>query len=152
MKNFREYKLFAICKVREFNDEWEDTDSYVYSKFSSEILDLPPEQLEKFLYRTIRCLTDRHQLIKTWRSTPITVLEELLDPKIYKLIAHEEYGVKNIYELRRSIHKYHDGSISSKIPGIAKVKGTKVLEAAEKLFPAFGKSVYTERWEKDEEV
>lgn len=146
MKNFREYKLFSVIQATEFNDEWKEIESYKYSVFSSEILDLPPEQLEKFLYRTIRCLTDKHQLIKTWRSTPISVLEELLDPKIYKLISHEECGVKNIYELRRSIHRYQDGTIHSKIPGIGNIKGAKILEAVEKLYPTFSKSIYTERW------
>lgn len=149
MKNFREYKLFSVIQATEFNDEWKEIESYKYSVFSSEILDLPPEQLEKFVNRTIKCLTDRHQLIKTWRSTPITVLEGLLDPKIYKLISHEEYGVKNIYELRRSIHRYQDGKIYSKIPGIGNVKGIKILEATEKIYPTFNKSIYTERWKEE---
>lgn len=142
--NTNDRTIFSIQEVRECDDNWNLLNKYNYASFSSSMLDLPSDELEQFVTKTIETLTIKHENIKRWRSTPIEVLEDKLDPKIYKLII--AHGITNLYELRRGISRCYDGKIRSMIVGIANVKGKVVLDALDEFDPFLGKSLYTERW------
>ena len=142
--NIRDNSIFSIQEVIECDDNWNLVNKYNYASFSSSMLDLPFDELDKFITKTIETLTIKHENIKRWRATPIEVLEDKLDPKIYKLIvAHD---ITNLYELRKNISRCYDGKIRSMIVGIANVKGKAVLDALDEFDPFLGKSLYTERW------
>jgi hypothetical protein len=109
------------------------------------MLNLPPEELETFLAKTIKALTDRYELIKRLQNTSIEVLKDRIDIKTYNLLVGD--GISDLYKLRRNIVRSSDGNIFSYVIGIGKVKGTKILNAVAELDPTFGNSLYTERWD-----
>ena len=142
--NVREHSVFSIQEVEEFDSNWKVVNTYRYAHFNSAMLNLPPEELETFLARAIKSLTDKYEIIKRLQSTSIEVLKDKIDAKTYKLLVDD--GISNLYKLRRNIIRTSNGRIFSYVVGIGKVKGDKILDAVAELDPAFGSSLYVERW------
>ena len=144
-KNWREYELFTIKEVTEYDENWNETGGYRYAHFCSNIIDLSNEELDVFIERTIKSLKDRQEFIAKIRSIPLETIKNDLDPKIYKLI--EYWEITNLYELRRNVHRRYDGTVTSRIAGIAKVKGTEILNVLEKHGVPIDNSMYGDKWE-----
>ncbi len=143
--NWREHVLFTIKEVTEYDENWNKTGGYRYAHFCSNIIDLSNEKLNAFIERTIKSLRDRQEFITKVRSIPLETIRDDLDPKIYKLIEH--WGITNLYELRRNVHRRWDGTVTSRIAGIAKVKGTEILNVLEKHGIPIDNSMYGDKWE-----
>ncbi len=143
--NWREHELFTIKQVTEYDENWKKTGGYKYAHFCSNIIDLSNEELNTFIERTIKSLRDRQEFITKVRSIPLETIKDDLDPKIYKLIEHQ--GITNLYELRRNVHRRWDGTVTSRIVGIAKVKGTEILNVLEKYGIPIDNSMYGDKWE-----
>jgi hypothetical protein len=136
--------LFTVTKVVEYNEDYTNHSSYKFCHFSSEVLSMSADELGAFVDKTIDFLTKHRDAIARLRSIDVSTVENDLDPKVYKLIV--EHGITNIYELRRHIHRRHTGEISSRIVGVAKVKGeqiVKVMEAKGYMIDLYT----TERWD-----
>jgi hypothetical protein len=144
-ENWRKHELFSINQVTEYNEQWGQTGSYRYAQFCSNVIDLSNEELDAFIERTIKSLRDRQEFIAKVRSIPLETIKDDLDPKIYKLIEHWE--ITNLYELRRNVHRRWDGTITSRIAGIAKVKGAEILNVLEKHGIPIDNSMYGDKWE-----
>lgn len=143
--NWREHELFTIYQVTEYDENWRRTGGYKYANFSSNVIDLSSEELDAFIERTIKSLRDRQEFIVKLRSIPLETIKNDLDPKIYKLI--EYWGITDLYELRRNIFRRHDGTITSRIAGIAKVKGAEILNVLDKHGIPIDVKMYGDRWE-----
>jgi hypothetical protein len=143
--NWREHELFTVKEVTEYDEEWKKTNSYRYAHFCSNVIDLSNEELAAFVERTIKSLRDRQEFIAKVRSIPLETIKNDLDPKVYKLIEH--WGITDLYELRRNVHRRYDGTVTSRIAGIAKVKGTEILNVLDKHGIPIDSSVYGDRWE-----
>jgi hypothetical protein len=144
-KNWREHELFTIKQVTEYDEEWKKTGSYKYAHFCSSIIDLSNQELDVFIERTIKSLRSRQEFIAKVRNIPLETIKDDLDPKIYKLIEHWE--ITDLYELRRNVHRRWDGTVTSRIAGIAKVKGTEILNVLEKHGIPIDNSMYGDKWE-----
>lgn len=136
--------LFSVTKVVEYNEEYTSHSSYKFCHFSSEVLSMDADELGAFVDKTIGFLTRHRDAIAHLKSIDVSVVENYLDPKVYKLII--DHNIKNIYELRRNVHRRHTGEITSRIVGVAKIKGeqiVKVMEAKGYMIDLYT----TERWD-----
>ena len=136
--------LFEVTKVTQYNDDYNYLGSYKFCHFSSEVLSMEADELSAFVDKTIGFLTKHRDAIAHLKSIDISAVENDLDPKVYKLII--AHGIKNIYELRRHVHRRHTGEITSRIVGVAKIKGeqiVKVMEAKGYMIDLYT----TQRWD-----
>lgn len=141
--NERTKDLFKVTLVKQYDEDWRKFESYRYSYFCNEFVDMNEEALDKFIATTIKSLKNQQKLINKLRNIPIETIEKDLDPKIFQLLKH--WDIKNIYELRRNLFRRYNGEIISKIAGISTVKGTKILDVLDKHnFPS---NFYTARWQ-----
>jgi hypothetical protein len=121
--------LFEVKKVHQYNDDYRYLGSYKFCHFSGEVLNMDADELSYFVDKTIEFLTKHRDAIANLRSIDIGVVENDLDPKVYKLIIN--HGITNIYELRKSVHRRYTGEISSRIVGVAKIKGEQIVKVME---------------------
>lgn len=136
--------LFAVTQAVEYNDDYTHHERYKFCRFSNEVLSMDADELGAFVDKTIGFLTKHRDAIAHLRSIDISAVENDLDPKVYKLIL--DHGIKNIYELRRNVHRRHTGEVSSRIVNVAKIKGeqiVKVMEAKGYMIDLYT----TERWD-----
>lgn len=139
----RTIDLFAVTKVLKYND-YRFVGSYKFCHFSSEVLNMDADELGAFVDKTIGFLTKHRDAIAHLRSIDVSDVEKDLDPKVYKLIL--DHGITNIYELRRNVHRRHTGEISSRIVGVAKIKGEQIVKVMEDK--GYMIDLYTtERWD-----
>ena len=136
--------LFAVTKVVEYDEDYIRHTSYKFCHFSSEVLSMDVDELGAFVDKTIGFLTKHRDAIAHLRSIDVSDVEKDLDPKVYKLIL--DHGITNIYELRRNVHRRHTGEISSRIVGVAKIKGEQIVKVMEDK--GYMIDLYTtERWD-----
>lgn len=136
--------IFKVTKVVKYNKKYRESSSYKFCRFSSEVLNMKTEQLSEFVDKTVSFLTRLRDAVAYLKSIDISEIEKDLDPKVYKLIV--EHGITNIYELRRNVHRRHTGEASSRIIGVAKIKGEQIVKVMEDKGYMFG--LYTtEKWD-----
>ena len=134
--------LFAVNKAISYNEGQYESD--IFCSFNHEVLGMDADKFGVFIDRTIYFLKKHRDDIARLRSIDISVLENELDPKVYKTII--KHKITNIYELRRGVHRRHTGEISSHIVGVGKIKGkqiVKVLEAKGYMISLY----VTESWD-----
>ena len=100
------------------------------------------EDLDNFVRKTIKSLKDQQKLIGKLRSIPIEEIENELDPKVFQLLKYSK--INNIYDLRRNLSRRYNGEVFSRIVGISKVKGTKILDVLDKR--GFASNFYAKHW------
>ena len=136
--------LFTVTKVLEYNEHYRFLGSYKFCHFSSEVLNMEADELENFVNKTIGFLTSHRDAIVRLKGIDVSAIENYVDPLVYKRII--DHGITNIYELRQNVHRRHNGEISSRIVGVAKVKGKQIVKAMEEL--GYMIDLYTtKRWD-----
>ena len=134
--------LFAVRQVDTY-DGSKLVESYKYSAFSSQFIDCYPADLDNLVDAIVSSLRRRQLLMKSLQETPISKIKDDLKPNTYKWI--EAWGITNLFELRRSLHRRYNGKVSSRIAGIGQKNGTEIINVIEKH--GIPSTLFTERWE-----